>query len=117
MFTPRFLAAGTFTALAAFSPLLPDASADVITSYWHSATNFGYEISNMPDLDQRRTPASGIIGLPGGGNMYCVPTSAMNMVLYAANHGFPEINPGPATGRVRRITTCSRSSCSSWGSR
>jgi hypothetical protein len=36
-----------------------------------------------------------VLGLANNGSMYCVPTSAMNMLLYAANHGFPAMDPGP----------------------
>ncbi len=43
----------------------------------------------MPDLDQVRD------GLPGDGGMHCVPTASMNLFAYAANHGFPEVFPGP----------------------
>ena len=46
----------------------------------------------IPDLDQRRT------GLAGNGGMHCVPTSAMNLYAYAANHGIPTATlgfPGP----------------------
>lgn len=35
-------------------------------------------------------------GLPGDGSMHCVPTATMNLFCYAANHGFPWLDPGPA---------------------
>jgi hypothetical protein len=56
---------------------------------------FNYDIAQMPDLDQRREGTLGIPGLPGDGSMYCGPTSAMNMMMFAANFGFPFIAPGP----------------------
>ncbi len=31
-----------------------------------------------------------------GGAMYCFPTSAMNWMAYLANHGYPQVDPGPA---------------------
>lgn len=68
---------------------------DVITADWNHNTSFSYEITHMPDLDQRRQEGAGVFGLPGNGSMYCVPTSTMNMFIYAANHGFPNVLPGP----------------------
>jgi hypothetical protein len=41
--------------------------------------------SDMYDFDQRRT------GLPGGGNMYCVPTSFTNICAYFRAHGMPNM--------------------------
>lgn len=44
----------------------------------------------MPDFDQRRygtLVANGGDGLPGGGDMYCVPTGMLNIMGYIANHG------------------------------
>jgi hypothetical protein len=41
-------------------------------------TRLGY-----PDFDQRRS------ALPNNGAMYCVPTSAINVMGYVANHGVP----------------------------
>lgn len=73
----------------------PSALADVETAAWSGPNQFIYEISHMPDLDQRRDAASGIPGLPGKGGMYCVPTSTVNMMAYIANHGFPGVMPGP----------------------
>jgi len=49
----------------------------------------------MPDLDQSRTAAPGIQGLPSGGSNYCVPTATMNVMKYFANHGYPGLVPGP----------------------
>jgi hypothetical protein len=69
--------------------------ADVINAAWSSSTQFIYEVNHMPDLDQRREFAPGIVGLPGDGGMYCVPTSVVNLFAYAANHGFPLTAPGP----------------------
>jgi hypothetical protein len=43
----------------------------------------------LPDFDQRRDT------LPNGGNAYCVPTCGMNLIAYAANHGFPALLDGP----------------------
>ena len=62
---------------------------DVYTATYTDDSLFHYAIAHMPDLDQKRD------GLPGDGSCYCVPTSAMNMIMYVANHGSPEVEPGP----------------------
>lgn len=49
----------------------------------------------IPDFDQRRDAAFGIPGLPNGGSMYCVPTSATNWMGYIANNGYPAVLNGP----------------------
>ncbi|MBK9128707.1 MAG: hypothetical protein IPM13_13050 [Phycisphaerales bacterium] len=85
----RWLAAALIAASAASAP------ANFIRTRYVSDTDFNAELANMPDLDQRRAEGEGIFGLPNNGAMYCVPTSTMNLFLYAANHGFPEIEPGP----------------------
>lgn len=71
------------------------AHAEVEVAVYVHGNFFAYDISQMPDLDQRRDEAPGILGLPGNGNMFCVPTSVLNMAMYAANHGFPFVAPGP----------------------
>lgn len=71
------------------------ARGEVETAVYLNADLFAYDISQMTDLDQRREAATGILGLPGNGGMYCVPTSCVNMMMYAANHGFPFVAPGP----------------------
>ncbi len=43
----------------------------------------------VPDFDQKRD------ALPNDGNMYCVPTSAVNWTAYIANHGWPLMMSGP----------------------
>ena len=71
------------------------AHADVITATWGGNTSFSYEITHMPDLDQRRMASDSEPGLPNNGAMYCVPTSTLNMMIYCANHGFSPVLPGP----------------------
>ncbi|MGQ0552526.1 MAG: hypothetical protein ACT4PU_04840 [Planctomycetota bacterium] len=75
--------------------------AQVEVAYYVNADLFAFDISQMPDLDQRRDEAQGIAGLPGNGGMYCAPTSAMNMMMYAANHGLPFIAPGPGNYQLQ----------------
>lgn len=84
-FDRRLLAA----AAAPFAAFLSPSLADVVVANYVNATNFSYRIDHMPDLDQRRD------GLAGNGNWHCVPTSTMNLLAYAANHGFPQVEPFP----------------------
>ncbi len=44
--------------------------------------------ADMPDFDQRRS------GLPNNGNMYCVPTSFVNICGYFRNYGMPNMLDG-----------------------
>jgi hypothetical protein len=81
----------TLAAAVACSPL---ASASVHYSYT-SDQLYSCEITHMTDLDQRRAAGPGVLGLAGDGSMYCVPTASMNLLIYAANHGFPGLPPGP----------------------
>src|SRR5689334_17026377 len=43
-------------------------------------------VQHVPDFDQRRQNTSTVLGLPGDGSMYCVPTSTLNWCAYIANH-------------------------------
>lgn len=49
---------------------------------------------DVPDFDQRREAASGILGLPNNGSLHCGPTGAMNWLAYITNHGYPEVLAG-----------------------
>lgn len=69
--------------------------ADVSGAY-SSGTQYTVKVTHMPDFDQRRGTGPGLLALPNNGNYYCVPTSSINMFAYAANHGFPNMPPGPA---------------------
>jgi hypothetical protein len=89
-------------AAALASYLAAPALADVQAAIYAAPDQWVYQVKHMPDFDQRRVPGqapdgSFAIGLPNGGKMYCVPTSSMNMMTYLAAHGFPEIEPGPAS--------------------
>lgn len=86
--TPIPAAVGALTIFA--TPL----HADVEQAWWHNETDFGYEISHMPDFDQQRLNTPEVNGLPDNGGWYCVPTAVMNMLAYIGNHGFPEVPPG-----------------------
>jgi hypothetical protein len=62
---------------------------------------FGYDITEMPDIDQQRASADGILGLPNNGAAYCVPTATTNDFAYIANHGFPNLYPpGPGNWQL-----------------
>ncbi len=65
------------------------AGADVFKSEYVNDDEFELEIRHMPDLDQNRA------GLGNNGQCHCVPTSTMNTLIYIANHGFPDVDPGP----------------------
>jgi hypothetical protein len=94
-------------ALAISASIFPfaiqSAAADIITADFNGNTSFDYQITHMPDLDQRRMAGPGILGLPGNGAMYCVPTSTMNMMMYMANHGFPAVLPGPGAWQNQNL--------------
>jgi|GEM_PF-4927821 hypothetical protein len=47
--------------------------------------------TNLPDLDQRRASAPGIVGLPWNGSAHCVPASWANNIAFIANNGLPEL--------------------------
>jgi len=91
--TIRF--AGAMAIGASVAAMTDSAQADVSGGY-SSASQYNIKITHMPDFDQRRDSGPGAVGLPGNGGMYCVPTAAMNMLAYAANHGYPNTDPGPA---------------------
>src|SRR5262245_43050088 len=73
-----------------------ESRSDVISAAYANDQSFVYEIIHMPDLDQRRMSAPGVLGLPGDGNMYCAPTATMNLMAYVANHGYSSQAPGAA---------------------
>ncbi len=75
--------------------------ADVVVSYYNSSSNYHWKCYHMPDFDQKRDNCCGHPGLPGDGGMYCVPTAAMNTFAYAANHGFPWLDPGAANWQLQ----------------
>ncbi|MCA9286046.1 MAG: dockerin type I repeat-containing protein [Phycisphaerales bacterium] len=62
---------------------------NVVVNQWNGPTSFHHQRINVPDQDQVR------VGLPNEGKCYCVPTSTMNVLMYVANHGYPQVTPGP----------------------
>jgi len=71
-------------------------------TFQYDGQAYSFHIDNVPDFDQKRAASRDgtIIGLPNGGNMYCVPTSALNWTAYIANHGYPNVGPGPGSWEV-----------------
>ncbi|HHN78280.1 MAG TPA: hypothetical protein ENK11_06375, partial [Phycisphaerales bacterium] len=61
--------------------------------YWSSDSDFYIRISYMVDFDQRRGVDLPRLGLPNDGKMYCVPTSASDLMAYIDRHGFEGV-PG-----------------------
>lgn len=60
-------------------------------------TTWYFEISHVPDFDQRRT------ALPNDGRNHCVPTSAINWMAYFANHGLPSLPPGEGNWQLQAL--------------
>ncbi len=65
------------------------ASANIVIAEYQDDEHFDFQVSYMPDLDQKRA------GLSCSGSMYCVPASTMNLFSYAAEWGFDDLPPGP----------------------
>lgn len=74
-------------------------NADVLLSDWTDQDHFYYYLNHMPDFDQKRCEdlEPSIEGLGNDGNNHCVPTATTNVLKYIAQHGFPHIDPGPAS--------------------
>lgn len=63
--------------------------------YYNGPTDFYVRVTWMPDFDQKRDVGPGILGLPQnsdgeGGGMYCVPTSAADLLGYIKTHGYDD---------------------------
>ncbi len=84
----------TLAAAAACAFTAGAANANVFWSFVNG-NNYNWRVTYMPDFDQKRDSASGILGLPGDGGMYCVPTATLNIAAYVARHGYPFVDPGP----------------------
>lgn len=63
--------------------------ADVAIAEFDGYGDYSYAVNFMADIDQRRDI------LPSDGSLHCGPTSIMNLFAYAANFGFPELQPTP----------------------
>lgn len=86
---PILSAAPALLALTLAGAAAPTLLGNVVVSEWTNSNNFHHKRVGVPDQDQVR------VGLPNSGNCYCVPTSMMNMMMYIANHGYPQVTPGP----------------------
>lgn len=88
--TARIRLGGSLGLLATAASLIAEpVGANVTVNEWTGPNNFHHRRTGMPDQDQRRD------GLPNFGSCYCVPTSHLNMLMYIANHGHPDVPPGP----------------------
>jgi hypothetical protein len=86
----RSFGIGRLVASVALAGLAASAAvANVTVNDWNSPTSFHHKRIGVPDQDQKR------VGLPNQGACYCVPTSYMNMMIYIANYGYPQVEPGP----------------------
>lgn len=85
--------------MAMIAPAHKTVSAD---EFLYDPPNYSFKIDNVPDLDQKRESSRDgtVDGLPNGGKMHCVPTSAINWMAYIANHGYPNLGPGPGDWEV-----------------
>ena len=90
----RTITSGALSA-ATLIGLTSTAALATVSGNYINSTNFNFNVTYMPDFDQVRAPGPGVFSLPNDGKMYCVPTSALNLCAYIANHGSPFINPGP----------------------
>ena len=77
------------TGLVCTAMLTAPVSADVIKAEYTNDNDLEYNARHMPDLDQNRA------GLGNDGQCHCSPTAVMNLLIYIANHGYPQVNPGP----------------------
>ncbi len=81
---------GRIAATIALAGLAASAAvANVTVNEWNSSSSFHHKRIGVPDQDQRR------VGLPNDGACYCAPTSYVNMMIYIANYGYPQVEPGP----------------------
>ena len=75
--------------VTAFNPTLSTCAAEnEITFSGGTPIGSDYQNCTLVDLHQARAPAGGVGGLPNNGNEYCVPTSAMDWMVWLANHGY-----------------------------
>ena len=58
------------------------------SGFANSLQDYYVFLTGMVDFDQVRDTAPGIVGLPGGGGMYCVPTASSDLMAYIAAHGY-----------------------------
>ncbi|GGW69795.1 hypothetical protein [Streptomyces xantholiticus] len=53
-----------------------------------TSSTWSYRACQVPDIDQRRA------GLPNNGNMYCLPTSTLNVLFWLDKRGYPNLLTG-----------------------
>lgn len=97
--SPKSQAAFAGALLIAWATM-PVLGAGTKSSYKSNAA-FWWSCTFMPDLDQWRETSGSVAGLPNDGINYCAPTALTDVMMYIANHGFPEISPGPANWQLQ----------------
>lgn len=91
----RWLCALLVTAAVLFTATSARASCTPIRKA-HGSHNWQYVNCTMADVDQERTPGPhGGGGLPNSGLDYCVPTSAMDTMVWLSKWGYIPTLPGP----------------------
>lgn len=103
MTSTRLSSAVSLASIALLSATGSVATGDIVQNWYLGSSSYHWKVTHMPDFDQRRDTCCGHIGLPGDGGMYCVPTAAMNLFAYAANHGFPALDPGPGNWQAQSL--------------
>lgn len=64
------------------------AHAEIAWANYIDDTSYAFIVQDMPDFDQIRNT------LPNSGNCYCGPAATIDLLGYAATHGYPDIDPG-----------------------
>lgn len=91
---------------------VPVARGDIVGEWTEIAPEvfeFRYEVTNLADLDQVRS------ALPNCGLNHCVPTTTADLLAYVANHGFPEVPPGPGAWMSPALYPQATAAISSFG--
>ena len=65
-----------------------------VDAHYNNMFDYSYEVTGMPDFDQKRVPIFSIPGCSNGGSLYCGPTSVMNIMGFISTHGWSHISPG-----------------------
>ncbi len=79
-------------------------------TFYYDGLQYEVYVNNVPDFDQLKSGGfvGPVFGLPNDGKMYCVPTSAVNLYAYIANHGYPKFDPGPGNWELSPPTHTSQ---------
>lgn len=77
-------------AAAGIGPVGPNGQIAFETQVSVAANSFSWSLTGVPDIDQVRgaDAATGKVGLPNNGKMWCLPTAGMNALAYLADFGY-----------------------------